>query len=89
MTTNLDTLMPCHEVVALLWEYLDGELDDAMRARIREHRDHCHHCTDHFTFEGAFLRTVTRVIDEPCETGALRQRILTALREEGHERTRK
>ena len=88
MTTNLDTLMPCHEVVALLWEYLDGALDDAMRTRIREHLDHCDHCTDHFTFEGAFLRTVTRVIDEPCETGALRQRILTALREEGHERTR-
>ena len=86
MTTNLETLMPCHEVVALLWEYLDGELDEAMRTRIREHLDHCHHCTDHFSFEGAFLRTVTRVIDEPCETGALRQRILAALRAEGHDR---
>jgi len=86
MTTNLETLMPCHEVVALLWEYLDDELDEQMRARIREHLDHCHHCTDHFTFEGAFLRTVTRVIDEPVETGALRERILEALRTEGHER---
>ena len=86
MTTNLDTRMPCHEVVALLWEYLDGELDDNMRARIREHLDHCHGCTDHFTYEGAFLRTVTRVIEEPLETGALRERILAALREEGHER---
>lgn len=87
MTTDLDTFMPCHEVVALLWEYLDGELDDAMRTRIREHLDHCHHCTDHFSFEGAFLRTVARVIEEPCETEPLRQRILAALREEGHDRT--
>jgi mycothiol system anti-sigma-R factor len=86
MTTHLDALMPCHEVVALLWEYLDGELDDEMRARIREHLNHCHGCTDHFTYEGAFLRTVTRVIEEPLETGALRERILAALREEGHER---
>jgi len=87
MTANLDPLMPCHEVVALLWEYLDEELDDTMRARIREHLDHCHHCTDHFTFEGAFLRTVARVIDEPCETEPLRQRILATLRQEGHDRT--
>ena len=86
MTPNLDTLMPCHEVVALLWEYLDGELDAEMRARIREHLDHCHGCTDHFTYEGAFLRTVTRVIDEPMETGELRLRILAALRGEGHQR---
>jgi mycothiol system anti-sigma-R factor len=86
MTTNLDPLMPCHEVVAFLWEYLDGEMDDAMRARIREHLDQCQHCTDHFTFEGAFLRTVTRVIAEPLETGALRQRIVAALREQGHDR---
>ena len=86
MTTNPDPLMPCHEVVALLWEYLDEEVDEAMRARIREHLDHCQGCTDHFTYEGAFLRTVTRVIDEPIETGALRQRILSALHDEGHER---
>lgn len=85
MTTNMDPLMPCHEVVALLWEYLDEELDDVMRARIREHLDHCHGCTDHFTYEGAFLRTVSRVIEEPAETGVLRQRILSALRAEGHE----
>lgn len=86
MTTDLDAIMPCHEVVALLWEYLDEELNDAMRARIREHLDHCRGCTDHFTYEGAFLRTVTRVIDEPLETGVLGQRILAALRDEGHER---
>jgi mycothiol system anti-sigma-R factor len=86
MTPDLDRFMPCHEVVALLWEYLDEELDEVMRARIREHLDHCQGCTDHFTYEGAFLRTMARVIEEPIEAGALRLRVLAALRDEGHER---
>lgn len=85
MTTNFD--MPCHEVVALLWEYLDQELDETMRGRIREHLDQCRGCTDHFTYEGTFLRTVSRIIDEPGENEELKQRILAALRAEGHERT--
>jgi mycothiol system anti-sigma-R factor len=85
MTTDRDPLVPCHEVVALLWEYLDEELDEQMRTRIREHLDHCEGCTDHFTYEGAFLRTVSRVIEEPLETGALRQRLVAALRDEGYE----
>jgi hypothetical protein len=40
-----------------------------------------------FSFEGAFLRTVARVIDEPCETEPPRQRILATLRQEGYDRT--
>ena len=75
---------PCHEVVAQLWEYLDGEVNDETRAKIREHLDECVHCRDHFTFEGALVRSITRVIDQPVETNLLRARILAALHEEGY-----
>jgi mycothiol system anti-sigma-R factor len=85
MTTSPDYLMPCHEVVQLLWEYLDDELDDARRASIREHLDLCDHCRDHFTFEGAFLRSVERVLDDHGDSAALRTRILQALRDEGYD----
>jgi anti-sigma factor (TIGR02949 family) len=76
--------MPCHEVVQLLWEYLDGELDDALRKRVREHLVLCDHCRDHFTFEGEFLRTVGNLIDEPIDTASLRTRILKSLELAGY-----
>jgi mycothiol system anti-sigma-R factor len=85
--TSLGPLTPCHEVVALLWEYLDDELDAAGRQRIREHLDECKHCEDHFTFEGAFLRSVAKVLDEPIDVSGLRSRIVETLRTEGHDRT--
>jgi mycothiol system anti-sigma-R factor len=87
VTSLLETLMPCQEVVALLWEYLDGELNDSTRERMREHLNQCDHCRDHFTFEGAFLRHVARALDEPLDTAGLRKRILAALRDEGHAQT--
>jgi anti-sigma factor (TIGR02949 family) len=86
MKPGMHTLMPCHEVVGLLWEYLDGELDDVTHERIREHLGACDHCRDHFTFEGAFIRSVAKVLDAPSDTSDLRTRILAALREAGHGR---
>ena len=84
MKAAIDTVMPCHEVVRLLWEYLDGELDELTHDRIREHLDACEHCRDHFTFESAFVESVGRALDSPNDTDDLRARILEALREAGH-----
>ena len=73
----------CEEVMRTVWAYLDGEID-ADRARdIRAHLDTCDHCRDMYTFEGTFLRTVARLIDESEDVSALRSRILEALRREG------
>lgn len=76
--------MSCADVVRLLWDYLDGELDAERTRRIREHLAWCHHCRDHFTFDGAFLRSVARLIEDPPAAAPLRARVLAALREEGY-----
>jgi anti-sigma factor (TIGR02949 family) len=83
MMNELDAVMSCAEIVQLLWDYLDSELDAERAAVVRRHLDHCAHCRDHFTFEGAFLRAIDAVIDEPLDTAALRIRIITALRAAG------
>jgi len=78
-TQQTDARMSCHEAVQLLWDYLDGELDEVRRERVRRHLEECRHCRSQYTFEGAFLRAVERLIDEQVETTALRARIMTAL----------
>lgn len=71
--------LSCEEVARSVWTYLDGEIDAHRATRIREHLDTCDHCRDLYTFEGAFLRTVARLLDEPGDTSALRSRIVDAL----------
>ena len=84
---NTEVRMSCDEAVQLLWDYLDEELDEARRERVRVHLEECGHCRSQYTFEGAFLRAVDGLIDQPLETSALRARILKALRDSTFTRT--
>jgi len=83
MTDHADIEMPCADVVRLLWDYMDDELNDALRVRVRHHLDVCEHCREHFTFEGAFLRAVALHLDGTPVAATLRARIVDALRAEG------
>jgi len=83
MTTSSLHQLSCEEVARAVWTYLDGEVD-ADRARdIRAHLATCDHCRDMYTFEGAFLRTVARLLDEAEDVSALRSRVIDALRRDG------
>lgn len=85
MTDERAQPMSCEEVVRLVWAYLDDEIDDERRRRVREHLALCGPCRDHFTFDGAFLRSVARLIDVPDDAAPLRARVLEALRAEGYD----
>jgi len=80
--------LSCEEVALAVWTYLDGEIDGDRASHIRAHLDACDHCRDMYTFEGAFLRTVARLLDESDDEPALRSRIVAALREQGFEEVR-
>jgi mycothiol system anti-sigma-R factor len=84
MTTRPSDQLSCEEVVQLLWDYLDGELDEVRRERIRAHLAECDHCAGQFTFEGAFVRAIGNLIEEPLDTTSLRHRILTRLVAQGY-----
>ncbi len=86
MTDEAALPMSCEEAVRLVWAYLDGEIDDERRDRVREHLALCLPCRDHITFDGAFLRSVARLLDDPDPSTTLRARVLEALRAEGYDR---
>ena len=82
-TRSLDDLS-CKEVARAVWTYLDGEIDAERAGRIRAHLESCAHCRDLYTFEGAFLREVSRLLDEPMDGAApLRARIIRSLTDAG------
>jgi predicted anti-sigma-YlaC factor YlaD len=69
-----------------VWDYLDEEIDADRKERIRQHLELCDHCRDHYTFEGAFLRTVSRLLDDDADVDSLRRRIETALIKHGFDK---
>jgi anti-sigma factor (TIGR02949 family) len=85
MTTDIEGQLSCEEVVRLLWDYLDSELDDDRRLRVHEHLAECEHCAGQFTFEGAFLRAIGSLIDEPLDVTGLRGRVLARLEAHGYD----
>lgn len=68
----------CNEALQRLYGFLDGELDDTLRAEIKSHLDDCSPCLGAFDFE-AELRVLiaTRCREQVPE--ALRSRVAELL----------
>ncbi len=88
MTTLAIADMSCEDVIRSVWDYLDDEIDVDRKAEIQRHLGLCDHCRDQYTFEGAFLRSVGRMLDDDRDTQALRARIELALMKHGFSRKR-
>ena len=50
----------CAEVIERLWEYIDGELDEARRAEVSEHLELCQRCWPHYDVHRAFQSFLRR-----------------------------
>lgn len=48
----------CEESLALVYEFLDGELDAESGERVRRHLETCRRCWPYFDFERHFLDTL-------------------------------
>ena len=73
----------CETVVRELWDFLDGELDEARWQRIRDHLAQCTGCASHVEFAQSFLAQVAKVPTDPDEVARLRttvQQILQSAR---------
>jgi len=78
-------MIPCDEVRARLFEYLDEELDQVLANEVREHLDSCPQCYPRAAFEKNFLDAVRRTEDGRVAGADLKSRILEALAAEGTE----
>jgi mycothiol system anti-sigma-R factor len=86
MTEHTEDQISCEQVIRSVWDYLDDEIDAERKERIRRHLEICDHCRDQYTFEGAFVRSVSRLLDADDDAESLRARIEVALVRHGFER---
>jgi anti-sigma factor (TIGR02949 family) len=75
--------MDCAGAKERLFDLLDEELDDATFARVKQHIADCRGCFDRSDFERRFLAALQAVRAGSLCPGALRDRVLAALRAEG------
>lgn len=75
-------MIACHDVIAQLWAYLDGELTPERTEEIRAHLEMCERCFPQYDFERAFLAFLQKQAWTPAPA-RLRRRIFEALLEEG------
>lgn len=68
----------CDVALAELYEYLDGELDEASRQRIEQHLRECSPCLEAFDFEAEVRRLVADRCRDQCPE-ELRRRIQSAI----------
>jgi mycothiol system anti-sigma-R factor len=67
----------------VLFDYLDGELDEAREAAVRAHLAICVECYPHYEFEKLFLEALAATRTESAAPATLRERVVTSLRAAG------
>jgi mycothiol system anti-sigma-R factor len=71
--------VPCTEVLALVYSYLDGEMDDSGFVHIREHLDECGPCLREYGLEELVKRLVHRCCGQEAVPDKLRTKVLTRI----------
>ena len=71
--------VPCTEVLAMVYSYIDGELADSGCAEIREHLDECGPCLREYGLEELVKKLVHNCCGQEAVPGALRTKVLTRI----------
>jgi mycothiol system anti-sigma-R factor len=72
---------PCSEVLARVYDYIDGELDTSNCAEIRQHLDECGPCLREYGLEEVVKKLVHKHCGHDLVPGDLRARVLTRIQE--------
>lgn len=71
--------VPCSEVLARVYSYLDGEIEDKSIAQIREHLDECGPCLREYGLEEAVKRLVQKCCGSEAAPSGLRTKVLVRI----------
>ena len=74
----------CREALALLYDYIDGELDSADRDAFQEHLEYCRPCLSYCEFERFFTQFVKRHAPQPSVRAEFKAGLMARLSEERH-----
>ena len=70
----------CSEVLAKVWVYLDGEIDAAASAALRDHLEQCGPCLRHYGLEKEVKALIARCCGNDLAPEDLRDRVLASIR---------
>jgi len=73
--------VPCAEVIEQVYLYLDGEIDEVGRRKVREHLDECSPCLRQFGLEQDVKALVARCCGGDVAPDGLKQRLVVRLQE--------
>jgi mycothiol system anti-sigma-R factor len=71
--------VPCTEVLALVYSYIDHEMEDDNYAQIREHLDECGPCLREYGLEEVVKRLVHKCCGHEAVPEELRKKVLTRI----------
>jgi mycothiol system anti-sigma-R factor len=71
----------CAEVIEQVYLYLDGEADDATRAKVRVHLDECSPCLRQYGIEQDVKALVARCCGGETAPDSVRERLMVRLQE--------
>ena len=71
----------CSEVIEKVYLYLDGEIDDTARSKVREHLDECAPCLRQYGLEQDVKALVARCCGGDTAPDGLKERLLVRLQE--------
>ena len=73
--------VPCSEVLARVYTYLDGEIEDASYNDIRQHLDECGPCLREYGLEEVVKKLVHKCCGHETVPGELRAKVLIRIAE--------
>jgi mycothiol system anti-sigma-R factor len=62
----MDQRDDCRDIVEKLYEFLDGELTEERKSKIRHHLDECSPCLEAFEFETELRAMISAKSQEKC-----------------------
>ena len=71
--------VPCTEVLALVYSYIDGEMEDSSTVQIRQHLHECGPCLREFGIEQEVKALVARCCGSDVAPEGLRERLRAKL----------
>jgi mycothiol system anti-sigma-R factor len=71
--------VPCTEVLAMVYSYIDGEMDDGSYAEIRQHLDECGPCLREYGLDELVKKLVHKCCGHEPVPGELRVKVLTRI----------
>jgi mycothiol system anti-sigma-R factor len=71
--------VPCTEVLAMVYSYIDGEMDDSSYGEIRQHLDECGPCLREYGLDELVKKLVHKCCGHEPVPGELRTKVLTRI----------